>query len=207
VKIEIKHRWTGAVLYSTEVDDSDPLPLKTALVGANLDGANLDGANLDGANLDGANLVGANLDGANLVRANLDGANLVGANLVGANLDGIREDFRAVLDLAPLEVPGLLLALREGRVDGSQYQGECACLVGTIANIRGCNYQSLARITPNSDRPAERWFLAIRRGCTPDTHPVAAITEDWILEWLAERGEGELVSETTESNPSATAGV
>ena len=98
--IQIRHRYTDAVLFECEV----PAGLKSGLHmrhaleqasatranldGANLDGANLDGANLDGANLDGAYLARANLAGANLARANLAGANLAGANLDGANLDG-----------------------------------------------------------------------------------------------------------------------
>ena len=90
MKIEIKCRFSGSVLFSHEAEDNTTrLTLEAAnLDGANLDGANLVRANLDGANLDGANLYGANLYGANLVRANLDGANLYGANLDGATLAG-----------------------------------------------------------------------------------------------------------------------
>ena len=165
---------------------------------ANLDGASLDRANLDGASLDRANLVGASLDrasldGASLVGASLDRASLVGARLVGARLDRanlgpIKADLRMVLDAAPAEVAGLLQALRDGRVDGSTYQGECACLVGTIANVRGTSHTLLgARLRPDSSRPAERWFLSIERGHTPATNPVAAITERWIVEWQEDR--------------------
>ena len=50
-----------------------------------------------------------------------------------------------------------------------------------------------APIAPNSDRPAERFFLGIGLGATPETNPVAAIVDDWICEWLAERGEGERI--------------
>ena len=50
-----------------------------------------------------------------------------------------------------------------------------------------------APIAPNSDRPAERWFLGIGLGATPETNPVAAMTDDWICEWMAERGEGEWI--------------
>src|SRR5205807_1712624 len=114
------------------------------------DGANLDGANLYGANLDGANLVRANLDGANLYGANLDGANLYGANLDGANLTPIRDDLWAVLSAAPREAEGLRAALIAGRVEGSAYEGECACLVGTIANVRDVNYLDLGLLQPNS---------------------------------------------------------
>jgi hypothetical protein len=166
------------------------------LVGASLDGASLDGASLDRARLDGASLVGASLVGARLVGASLDGASLdgasldraslVGASLVGARLDGIRSDFRSVLDKAPEEILGLLAAIRGGRVDGSCYEGSCACLLGTIANIRHCAYNQLKDLRPNSDRPAERWFLALRPGITPQNNEVARITERWILEWMGE---------------------
>jgi hypothetical protein len=106
--IEIKNRWTGAVLYATKVADDDPYPIRTALekavaagadlygadladanlTGANLSGANLADANLSGANLSSANLTSADLSGAYLSSANLASAHLVGANLVGANLTG-----------------------------------------------------------------------------------------------------------------------
>jgi len=115
LKIEIKNRFTGTVIFSHEAAKNTVALTLTAaiaaganlsranlyganlsranLYGANLSGANLSGANLSGANLSGANLSGAdlscaNLYGANLSRANLYGANLYGANLSGANLYG-----------------------------------------------------------------------------------------------------------------------
>ncbi len=160
------------------------------LVGANLRDANLVGANLRDANLRGANLVGANLRDANLVGANLRGANLVGANLVGANLRGanltpVRDDLWAVLSAAPREVDGLRAALAEGRVDGSTYTGECACLVGTIANIRHVNLSELGPLKPNSNRPIERFFFGISEGDTPATNQFSALALAWVEEWLA----------------------
>ena len=82
------------------------------------------------------------------------------------------------------EAPGLLLALREGRVDGSTYTGECACLVGTIANIKGRVYNDIPGLSPNSSRPIERFFLAISKGDTPATNPMAKIVEGWLLQFL-----------------------
>ncbi len=175
------------------------------LAGAYLDGANLAGAYLGGANLAraylaGADLARANLAGANLAGAYLDGANLAGAylggaDLGGANLDGAtkadwlaqyRDDLRAVLDAAPNEVEGLAAAIRAGKVDGSAYEGECACLLGTIANVRHCGYRALG-ITPDSDRPAERWFMRIRPGHTPTSSVDAALALAWIEEWRRDR--------------------
>jgi hypothetical protein len=152
--------------------------------GAYLGGANLGGANLLGANLLGANLLGANLGGAYLGGANLGGADLNSAYLDGADLYEIQTDLYDVLSAAPLEVPGLLNALYEGRVDGFTYKGKCACLVGTIANIRDVLYTELPSITPNAYRPAESWFFGIRKGSTPSNNQVARITADWIEEWL-----------------------
>jgi hypothetical protein len=110
MKIEIKCRFSGSVLYSHEAENNSMrVTLEAAIsAGANLAGANLSRANLDGANLAGANLAwadlagaylagaylngaylaGTNLSGANLARATLNGAYLNGAYLNGANLDG-----------------------------------------------------------------------------------------------------------------------
>jgi len=173
-----------------------------SLAGANLEGASLEGANLGRASLEGASLEGASLEGANLGRASLEGASLAGASLAGANLgraslegaslEGAnlatqRADLRVVLDAAPREVAGLLAALKEGRVDGSVYEGECACLVGTIAKVRGCNYRDLG-IRPDSGRPAEQWFMLIRPGHTPEKSAVTRLTVQWVEEWQRERG-------------------
>jgi hypothetical protein len=136
--------------------------------------------------LAGAYLAGAKLTGADLTRAYLADADLADADLMGAYLQEIRADVELVLSGAAAEAPALLAALREGRIDGSCYEGECSCLVGTIATARGVDYLTLA---PDSNRPAERWFLAIQRGDTPNTSQVSAITETWIQDWIAARVE------------------
>ena len=98
IKIEIKNRWTGSVLFEYECEENDikktveeAVKRGAYLGGAYLRGANLGGAYLRGANLGGAYLVGANLGGAYLRGANLGGAYLGGANLVGAYLGGAKE--------------------------------------------------------------------------------------------------------------------
>jgi hypothetical protein len=112
-------------------------------------------------------------------------AYLAGADLRGANLRDVREDIEAVLALAPDEAPAVLAALEAGRVDGSVYEGECSCLVGTIARARGVEYRDLGALRPDASRPAERWFFAIRQGDTPATSPIVAWTADVVREWIA----------------------
>lgn len=110
-------------------------------------------------------------------------ADLYDADLYGANLYAAKNDLWAVLLSAPKEIHALLAALRDGKVDGSVYSGECACLIGTIANAKHCPVESLPdAILPNSTRSAEIWFLAIRPGDTPDKSPIVKITIDWITE-------------------------
>jgi hypothetical protein len=88
IKIQIKNRWTGSIIFEYESENNTiKNTLKEAVMyGANLSGANLYGANLYEANLSGANLSGADLSGANLYGANLSGADLSRADLSGANL-------------------------------------------------------------------------------------------------------------------------
>ena len=99
IKIEIKNRWTGSVLFEYEKENNILRDTVEEAIkeGADLEGADLEGANLIEANLEGANLKGANLEGANLKRvnlaanlaiANLERADLEGANLKGAYLKG-----------------------------------------------------------------------------------------------------------------------
>ena len=170
MKYEIKHRWNGSVLFSFECGS-----LREAVVEAAKQKANLRGADLRGADLRGANLRGANLRGANLS----------GADLNDANLTPIRDDVWAVLSACPAEVPALRAAIAEGRVDGSTYTGDCACLVGTLANARGCEVDELAAVKPNAGRPAEQFFLGIAKGDTPATNQFSAIALAWVDEWLA----------------------
>jgi len=136
MKIQIKARFTGSVLFEHEAKGNTiSITLQAAvkaranldgahLAGAYLDGANLARANLACANLDGANLAGAYLDGANLARANLDGAylaraNLACANLARANLAG------AYLDGANLVRANLACANLAGAyLDGANLVGE-----------------------------------------------------------------------------------
>ena len=129
----------------------------------------------------------AAVEAADLRCAYLRDADLRDAYLRGADLRGIRDDFRSVLAAAPAEVPGLLAALREGRIDGTAYEGQCACLVGTIAKVRGCKYTEIPGLAPDVARPAERWFLALTPGRHPENDPIAKITAEWIEEWLAEQ--------------------
>jgi hypothetical protein len=156
---------------------------------ANLRGANLRAADLSAADLSAADLRDANLSNADLSNADLRDADLRNANLIDANLSDVKEDFFSVLAAAKAEVPGLYKALCNGRVDGSNYEGECACLIGTIANVRHARYDDLGEdLRPNADRPAERWFLGIRKGDTPESNAVASVTKQWCEEWMKANG-------------------
>lgn len=107
------------------------------------------------------------------------------ASLNGASLDSIRDDLWAVLSASPKEVAGLRNSIVKGKIDGSTYEGECACLVGTLANERRCNYESIPGLKPNSSRPAEVWFFNIRTGDTPTTNKFSGMALQWIDEWLS----------------------
>ena len=116
---------SDAYLRGADLSDAD-------LSGADLSDAYLRGADLSGADLSGAYLRGADLSGADLSDAYLRGADLSDADLSGADLSdaclrSIEADLRFVLSKAHNEVPNLISALRNGKVNGSTYDGPCAC--------------------------------------------------------------------------------
>ena len=90
IKIEIKNRWTGNILfeYLSENNTIKKTVSEAIKSEANLRRANLCGADLCGADLCGADLYGADLRRANLRRADLCGADLCRADLYGADLRG-----------------------------------------------------------------------------------------------------------------------
>jgi hypothetical protein len=210
IKIEIKSRVTGSVLFEYEKEDNTikDTVIKAVEAGADLRGANLGGANLRGADLGGAylgganlrgadlgdadlggaylrgaDLGGANLRGANLRGANLRGADLRGANLGGADLEPIKKDFFDVLLRAIPEIKNLKKAIIEGKINGSTYEGDCACLCGTLEKSNSEKIRETIFHLRDSSRPIERFFLAINPGDTPENNQFAEIAMDWLKEF------------------------
>lgn len=103
------------------------------------------------------------------------------AVMTDADLTPIRNDIWCVLSTAPNEVFGLIDALKNGRVDGSTYSGECACLIGTIANVRHCDVNLLRQ---DSSRPAERFFMGIKENDTPENNQISDLAVKWCEEWI-----------------------
>ena len=160
IKIEIKNRFTGKILFEYSKENNT---VKETLVEAVSKGVDLKGADLKGAYLKWAYLEGANLE--------------------GANLSSIKNDFWEILLKTKNEIPGLKKALINGKIDGSCYEGECCCLVGTIAKLKQCEYRTLEGVAPNASRPAESWFTNIDPGDTPENSQVVKITLEWIEEF------------------------
>ena len=112
---------------------------------------------------------------------------MTGCDLRECDLTVIRDDVRAVLSSAPADVPALRNAIMTGQVDGSSYDDGCGhgCLVGTIAIARGCRHDNIAGLPADSSRPAERFFLAIQLGDTPENSQFSAIVLEWVDQFLA----------------------
>lgn len=85
MKIEIKHRYTGEVLFKHECDNNT---IKITLEAAVKAGAYLGYADLRGAYLVDADLIGGNLGYADLRCADLGGVDLSAVCLRGADLGG-----------------------------------------------------------------------------------------------------------------------
>ena len=191
----IRRRFTGEVICTAEISVTpDMMPsVKIGLAvrwavenRKNLSWANLSWADLSGANLSGANLSGTYLSGADLSRADLSWANLSGAylsraeNLTDTQLRPIIADLWFILSQARAEIPAMIAALKDGRVDGSTYSGECACLVGTLENAGASDLPHM------SGSPAECWFLAIRKGDKPGDDSAGGFAAAKALAWIEE---------------------
>ena len=50
--------------------------------------------------------------------------------------------------------------------------------------MRGVGTEDLDGIRPNSGRPAERWFMGINKGDTPETNQISKLTVEWLDEFV-----------------------
>lgn len=192
MSIDILKRWNGEVVFRSENASTQWSAVREAAgTRADLFAADLKNADLSGADLFGLRLAEADLTGAKLGDTNLDGVNLMGAagliydQLKEARLVGTRADFWGTLALAPLELPEIRKALVEGRVDGTTRKGKYACLIGTVANIRGCDVDTMPDLKLNHHSLSGTWFLAIRPGDTPDNSAVCRITVEWLDDFVS----------------------
>ena len=123
MSIEIKNRWTGAVILTLGADT------------------------LSEANLYGANLCGANLRGADLYEADLCGADLSGADLSGAKryIDGdtaiTLHGPRPILTLGPL---GSRDAMMMALLTSAGVRVECGCFCGIVSEFKAAVEKSHA---------------------------------------------------------------
>jgi len=158
IKIAIKNRFTGSIIFEFETEKNTVAKTINEFL---------------------------RLAAEKYERADLTDADLTDADLTDANLTNFRNDIWAIL-LQSNEVDNVLKALKEGKVNGSVYEGECACLVGTIANSKGCKYNDVDRLNglkTDSNRPAERWFMQIQPEQTPENSNAVKLTVEWIEEF------------------------
>jgi hypothetical protein len=183
-KYEVRNRWNGNVQFTAEIevtpDMSPRVELGLAVKWGRRNGAVLRDADLRGAVLRDAVLRDADLIGADLRGAVLIGADLRGAALSDAVLRSSKADLWMILTMTRHEVAALVRALRDGKVDGSTYSGECACLVGTLENAGAVN------LPHSASSPAEQWFAMICKGDKPGDDTGGGFAAAKAFEWATE---------------------
>jgi hypothetical protein len=137
----------------------------------------------------------------NSIKTALEAAITEGANLKGACLKGAKNisqsyinlcsrDILFVLQHLKHEVSALRQLLIDGKVDGTQYEGECVCLFGSLANANG-DMEKVCSAIPFYERGlhnyGEQWFWQIREDDTPETNEFAAHALKLIDMLLAEK--------------------
>ena len=113
-------------------------------------------------------------EGADLRRADLRRAKNIPMSI--KNL--VAKDLLYIFTYLKSEVPFLRKKLIEGKVDGTQYKGSCACLIGTIANAEKTKkVDDVCSAIPFYEKgllnAGEMWFFNIREGDTPENSEFA----------------------------------
>jgi hypothetical protein len=184
-KLKIKNRFNDNLICEEALENIKQLAEKNK---ADLWEANLREADLRGADLRGANLWGADLREADLWGANLRGADLREADLRGAEnipdfyINNCKRDILSIFNYLPNEVKGLREKIIKGQIDGSQYEGDCCCLIGSLGNESAvCSIPYYYKTLHNF---GEQLFSQIREGDTPETNQFSKIALELCDEFI-----------------------
>ena len=121
-----------------------------------------------------ANLRSANLCSADLRSADLRSADLKDIiNLPQSYINQCSRDILFIFRSLKKELPFLKEKLLAGEIDGTQYEGKCACLIGTLAKANGeinkvC--QTITFYDKGLHNFGEQWFYQIKKYDTPDNN-------------------------------------
>ena len=92
-------------------------------------------------------------------------------------------DFFGRMLILKNEVKYLKEKLISGEIDGTSYDGYCACFIGTCANNKKIKYNEITGIKLDAYSPTEIWFFQIKKGDNPENSKFAKLTLDWIEEF------------------------
>ena len=175
IKLQIK-TIGGTVLFEYETEDNT---IRKTVEEAVRKNADLSYADLSSANLRYADLRYANLRSADLRSADLSYAK----NIPQAYINQCSRDMLFIFQSLKRELPFLRDKLVKGEIDGTQYEGDCACLIGTLANADG-GVDKVCQTIPFYDKGlhnfGEQWFFQIRKGDTPENNQFAKHALDLI---------------------------
>ena len=153
IKLQIK-TWSGTILFEYESADNTIRKTVEEAVKAK--------ANLSFADLSSANLRSADLRSAK--------------NLPQSFINQCSRDMLFIFQSLPKELPFLRDKLVKGEVDGTQYKGNCACLIGSLGNADG-GIDKVCEVIPYYDKGlhnfGEQWFWNIKIGDTPENNDFA----------------------------------
>ncbi len=187
--IEIKGINGALIFKHTQPNNTIKETLKEAIkLGICLKYIDLSNTDLEGMNLGNLNLICSDFFQANLKNTDFRGSELRsiylnGANITGSNLEPIKQDMFLLLSHAKDEIPNLKKAIEKGKIDGSTYEGECACLCGTLEKSTNQDIVNKIFDLRNNYRPIERFFLPIKEGDTPETNQFSKRALEWIEEF------------------------
>ena len=84
---------------------------------------------------------------------------------------------------AKSEIESLKKAIIDGKIDGSTYEGECACLCGTLEKTKNTDLKNKIFDLRDSSRPIEMFFQGIKKGDMPETNQFSKLALEWVEEF------------------------
>lgn len=108
------------------------------------------------------------------------------------HLDRVKKDLFEILEKAPWEAYAVRQAIKQGKIDGTRYGGECCCIKGIIANNSGLgatdDFVTAYGITLDGYgySPVENYVRDIYPGMNPGNNEKCRQLLTWLDEFIAQ---------------------